>query len=88
VSFGVVGDPGETFDLLDKLLDAQCESGVLASEALYLRACLAQLPQTVAADAGRFEVGVAGGLRACDAALDLLKVGSCLFELFETGGYM
>src|SRR5215207_387378 len=86
--FGVVGDPGETFDLPDKLIDALCESGVLGSESLYLRAGVAQLPQTVAADARRFEVGVARSLRACDASLDRLQVGSGFFERFETGGYM
>ena len=86
MSFGVVGDPRETFELLGELLEALCESGVLGGEALYLRAGVAQLPQPVAADAGCFEVGVAGGLRARDAGLDLLQAGSGLPERFETGG--
>ena len=61
--------PGETFDLLDKLLGALCESGVLGGEALYLRAGVAQLPQTDAAGAGRLELGVARGFSACDVGL-------------------
>src|SRR5215204_4333272 len=83
VRFGVVGEAGQLFERLCELRDALCELRMLGGQALYLRAGVAQLSQTVAAGAGRFEVSVGGGHRALDAGFELLQVGPGLLEHFE-----